>query len=230
MILRTRRGQGEGGAAALSLIVTGMVLSLAIVLFMALPITQASDRKAANRTAADAAALAGAEAIRDNLGIALTSGPFQGSFDDYLLTIDLGQSEASEYAERNGSTLIEYDASVDGLAWEVFARVEGDPVREQDDLRPESQATARIGFPDCSTPEQEEPEPTGEPFDPDADEGDDDEGDEDDEDEPPPPLKFSCDGIDIDLDPIKRGDEWVFELGSGVIDTILDLVTVKLVR
>lgn len=204
----------ERGAAALSLLVMAMMISLAIVLYMVLPLATASDRKSANRTAADAAALAGAEFVRTDLENLLTTEGWLGSWSDYTPFLDFGGSAAQTYAERNGGTLVAYDFNP--IGWTAHAKVESPQIREGSQ-KPVSEATAQLDFPDClSKPSDDpttDPPPDGEDPDPPA----------------PPKLKLHCDGLDIDLIPVKDGDTYRYELPGWAISSLLDMTRAKLV-
>ena len=202
--------RGERGAAALSLLTVGMMIALAIVAVMALPLTQASDAKAKSNSAADAAALAGVESIRLDLRDALTTQGWLGSWNAYQDIIGGGIESAREYASRNDAILVTYHPDL--LHLEVYARVRG---RTVDGHTTESQATAKLQLPICTTKPDDTPTPAPDapPPAPDA---------------PPPPVKFSCDGIDVTIHPSKD-DPGKLDLPLSVIDDLLDNSHAKLV-
>lgn len=201
----------EDGAAALSLLVMAIILSIGIVFYMVLPLATASDRKSANRTAADAAALAGADWIRNDLQTLLTDKGWLGSWEDYQPLIGTGLESATDYAARNGGTLIGY--SFDAGNWEAWAKVESPEVR--DSGKPVSEARAQLEFPDCTSGPAAEststPPPPAE------------------EDPPPPGMTLTCDGLDVDLLPVVDGDTTRYELPGWAISSLLELATAKLV-
>ena len=209
MIFPIRGKEREDGIAGLSLLVMGMVLSLTIVLYLALPLATASDSKSANRTAADAAALAGAEFVRTDLESLLSSEGWLGSWNDYTPLLDFGGAAASMYADRNGSKLIAYD--FDPIGWKATAKVEGDQIREGTE-KPVSEATAQLDFPDCLSKPDE-----------------DDDDDDDDDPDAPPKIELHCDGLNISVVPVKDGDDYTYDLPGWAISQLLDLTTVKLV-
>lgn len=211
------REEREDGAAALSLLVMAIILSVGIVFYMVLPLATASDRKAANRTAADAAALAGADWIRNDLETLLTDKGWLGSWEDYQPFIGTGLESATDYAARNGGTLIGY--SFDAGSWEAWAKVESPEVR--DSGKPVSEAKAQLQFPDCTSKPADEPTTTPPPADEDPP--------PEDKDPPPPGMTLTCDGLDVDLVPVVDGDTTRYELPGWAISSLLELATVKLV-
>ncbi|MDX6277929.1 MAG: hypothetical protein QOJ72_2057 [Nocardioidaceae bacterium] len=204
-----RTEQGERGAAALSLLTVAIILALAIFTVMALPLTRASDAKAKGNSAADAAALAGVEWIRLDLRDALTTRGWLGSWDAYRDIIGGGLGSAQDYASRNGATLVSYHADL--LHLEVYAKVRG---RVVDGHTTESEATARLQLPTCTTKPDDTP-----PSDDDPKPG---------EDDKPPPVKFTCDGIDITIHPGKD-DPGKLDLPASIIDQLLNNSHAKLV-
>ncbi len=212
MIITVRSEERERGAAALSLLVMAMIISLTIVLYMALPLATASDRKSANRTAADAAALAGAEFVRTDLENLLADKGWLGSFSDYTPFLDLGGSAAQTYAARNGGTLVAYDFDV--IGWKAHAKVESPEIRKGSD-KPVSEATAQLDFPDCLSKPSDDP--TTEP--PPAD----------DDPPKPPKVEIHCGDLDIKVVPVKDGDSWRYELPGWAIPALLNLVSAKLI-
>ena len=215
-IFDSPREEREDGAAALSLLVTAIVLSLGIVLYMSLPLALASDRKAENRTAADAAALAGADWIRNDLETALTTEGWLGSWEDFEPFVGTGLDSAENYAQRNGGTLIGY--TFDASSWESWAKVESPDVRNSG--KPVSEARAHLELPDCSS------EPADDPTTPPPDE---DPAEDPDEDEEPPGRTLHCDGLDIDLLPADDGDATRYDLPEWAISGLVDLMVPKLI-
>ena len=148
----------ERGAAATALLVTALLVGLAIFVYIAVPYGTASDAKAGNRTAADAAALAGAESARDDLLAVIAADGIPGAWADVSGVSGLGGAAAAEYAGYNGARIVEYyfDAS-DGTA---SATVEGDAVQGE---VPRSEAVAEVDLPVCDIPEIPTPTPTPTP-------------------------------------------------------------------
>lgn len=223
---RPARDRDERGVAALSLLVVAMLLGLAIFTAMALPLTNASDAKAKSRSAADAAALAGVEAFKEDLVEALRNlQAFPvGGLLAVVQSVDLGggQSAAIEYARRNDGTLVTYipRPAVSGLlSFETFAKVRG---RSIDGEQNYSEARAKLDLPGCdlteSVPDIElssyEVTPSVARAD---DEGDD--GEEEEEEEPKPSFSLECDGVSIFKDVTDLGD-----LGSGGLNPLIDLI------
>jgi hypothetical protein len=185
-----------------------MIIALAIVAVMALPLTQASDAKAKSNSAADAAALAGVESIRLDLRDALTTKGWLGSWNAYGDIIGGGIESARDYASRNDATLVTYHPDL--LNLEVYAKVRG---RTVDGHTTESQATAKLQLPTCTT------KPDDTPTDDDPPPSDDD---------TPDPVKFSCDGIDITIHPSKD-DPSKLDLPLSVIEDLINHSHAKLV-
>ncbi len=180
--IRTTR-QGDRGAAAVSLLTVGIIISLAIIAVIAIPLTQASDAKAKSRSAADAAALAGADHVRLELKEQLSLKGWLGGWG-HLPILDGGLAAAQTYAQRNDATLVQYDPPSFDNGFTAYARVEGRTVKGE---VTRSEAWATFSLPDCHT--KDDPEPTEPPPD----------DDEDDEDEPPPPQGWECAGIEFEV-------------------------------
>lgn len=121
----SRQRRDEQGAAATALLVTAVLVGLTIFVFLAVPYGLAVDAKARNRTAADAAALAGAEGARDALLAAIGPGgvPTWGSLAS---PYGLGSSEAERYASLNDARLVAY--SFEPANGHVDVTVEGQDV------------------------------------------------------------------------------------------------------
>lgn len=177
------RTHDERGAAASALLVTALLVGFAAFVYLAIPFGTAVDAKAQNRTAADAAALAGAEGVREDLLATIGSDGVPGSWTDLPGAAGLGYSAAAEYAALNDAELVEYwfDPS-DGTAHvTVEGRgVDGEPSR--------SSAVAQVDLPSCEAlepPEAPSP-PGGPPGEPSPT-------------EPPAPVdvSVSCNGFDL---------------------------------
>jgi hypothetical protein len=213
----------ERGAAALSLLVVGMLLGLAIFTALALPLTNATDAKAKSRNAADAAALAGVEAFKEDLVEALkTLQVFPaGGLLAVVQSVDLngGQVAAIEYARRNDGQLVTYiprPAVAGLLSFETYAKVRG---RTVDGEQNYSEARAKLDLPGCdlteSLPDIELSsfEVGGPPV------RADDEDDDEDEEDPEPTYTLKCDGETIFKDVTDLGD-----LGSGGLNPLIELI------
>ncbi|QNN54162.1 hypothetical protein [Nocardioides mesophilus] len=150
-MVRTRL-RDEEGLAASALLVTALIVGLGIFVYVAVPYVTAVDAKAKNRTAADAAAIAGAEGVREDLLSSLGDDGIPGSWTDLPGAAGLGRSAAEEYASLNDATLVSYwfDAA-DGTAHtEVEGRgVDGSPSR--------SRAVAQVDLPQCEALDIPEP-------------------------------------------------------------------------
>jgi hypothetical protein len=217
----------EEGAAASALLVAALLIGFAVFTYMAIPFGTAVDAKAQNRTAADAAALAGAEGVREDLLLSLGDDGIPGSWSDLPGAAGFGRYAAEEYARYNGATLVSYwfDAT-DGTAHvEVEGhRVDGEPSR--------STAVAQVDLPRCDPldpPEPpaptEEPEPE-DPKDPDTPPA---------PTEPPPPpapvdVSVDCDGFDLTFQ-IRYTEDGGLEVHfpPGQLDKIRDAMDVRLV-
>ncbi|TXL62004.1 pilus assembly protein TadG-related protein [Aeromicrobium terrae] len=202
--------QGDRGAAAVSLLTVGIIISLAIIAVMAIPLTQASDAKAKSRSAADAAALAGADHVRLELKEQLSLKGWLGGWGN-LPIFDGGLAAARTYAERNDATLVAYQRPSFDNGFTAYARVEGRTVKGE---VTRSEAWAKLSLPDCQ--KKDDPEPTEPP--PDDDE------DDDDEDEPPPPQGWECAGIEFDV-PVEGPPH----LSVDIIDALFNDSNAKLV-
>ena len=218
MTLRSQQ-QGERGAAALSLLTVGILIGIAIVAVMAIPLTNAGDAKAKSRSAADAAALAGVEAFKEDLVEALRN--LQAFPVGGLLTvvqgIDLGggADAALEYAQRNDATLVTYlpKPAVSGfLSFETYAKVRG---RSVDGQVNESEARAKLDLPGCDLTESL---PDIEPASFSLAEADDEDDDKDEEDEKPT-FSLVCDG-----ETIFEGVTDLSDLGTGGLNPLIDLI------
>lgn len=164
-------------------------MGLALFAYVAVPFGVASDAKAQNNTAADAAALAGAEAAQSDLVGMITSGAFvtHGA----QLSAGAGLPAAQEYAAHNDAQVVEY--YFDPVSGQAHVTVEGHPAEGQVSR---SEAVAEIDLPDCDlgvlpTPPpvpspSENPPGGGPPSGP--------------PDEPPGPLDhdIDCGGMDLD--------------------------------
>jgi len=217
------RARDERGAAATALLVTALLIGFAAFIYLAVPFGTAVDAKAQNRTAADAAALAGAEGVREDLLASIGSDGVPGSWTDLPGAAGLGQPAAAEYAALNDARLVEYwfDPS-DGTA---HATVEG---RGVDGEVSRSSAVAQVDLPSCESLEPPEP-----PEDPEAGDGDDGEDPPATASPAPPPppvdVSVSCGGFDLVFQVrwTETGPEVHFP--PGQLTTVREAMQVRLV-
>ena len=148
-----RRQQGERGAAALSLLTVGILVAIGIVAAMSIPLTEASDAKAKSNSAADAAALAGVEYVKNDLQIALNKEGWLGDWEAYDGLISGGLTSATSYAEANEARLVSYKSPTPFNGWTAHAEVEGRTVEGEVFT---SDATARLDLPDCTVEDDDE--------------------------------------------------------------------------
>jgi hypothetical protein len=220
----------ERGAAATALLVTAVLVGLTIFVFLAIPYGAAVDAKARNRTAADAAALAGAVGARDTLlgSIGPAGVPH---WSDLPSAAGLGWAEADEYAARNGGRLVSYH--FDTVAGTAHATVEG---LDAQGRVARSSAVAQVDLPRCTPLElpdpPERPDPPGPPGE--DDRSGDPPGDRGPRDLPPPqPVD-----VTVDCGPVRL--TFVVELGEdgtpevtfppGQTDAVRDVMDVRLVE
>lgn len=140
-----------------------MVLVLSVLLMFVLPITRGADQASRSQTAADSAALAGADAVRTEVLARLATGDLGVLLGPWA---SRGSGAATSYADRNGASVVEY--AYDAWADEVRVRVRFDEPGVEGTQRVERRAVARVGIAlgRCvrSTEEIEpEPEPTPTP-------------------------------------------------------------------
>lgn len=224
MISAPRHRGSERGAAATALLVTAMLVGLTIFVLLAVPYGVAVDAKARNRTAADAAAIAGATGARDAaLGSLGPAGVPHWS--ELPSAAGLGYAQAEEYAARNGGQLVSYYFdTVDGTAHATVESLdaEGRVAR--------SEAVAQVDSPSCDPLEL--PSPPGRP-------GGDDPGPPQDDDRgpketgprPPEEVSVACGSqwITFSVEPGAGGGVEV-SLPSGEDDALRDAMAVRLVE
>lgn len=184
-VTRTR----DSGAATTTILVVGMVLVLSLLFMLILPLTRGADQASQSQNAADAAALAGAKEIKRTVLDGLASGNL------LVLTgpwASRGSTEASNYATRNGASLIQY--SYDAYTDEVRAHIRFDTAGVEGTARVERPAVAELGVAlmQCEiTTDELEPEPEPEPSPTETEPVDPDDEDEDPLPPPPPPRQVS---------------------------------------
>lgn len=103
-LMRRVRDERERGAAAMSIIVVVSILLLAFAMLFGLRLSKATDEASGLQTAADAAALAGAQQVISGAPGQIVSAIKNGRG----LPCGLGQDNASDFAQRNDATLVEY--------------------------------------------------------------------------------------------------------------------------
>ena len=178
----------EEGAAASALLVTAVLVGFALFVWMAIPLGSAVDAKARNRTAADAAALAGAEGVREDLLASIGSDGVPGSWSALPGAAGLGRHAAERYAAYNDARLVAYHFDpYDGTA---HVEVEG---QEVDGQLSRSRAVAQVDLPRC---EAMDPPAPPEPPEPEGEDGAGD-GKPDDKEPPAPPPP---DPVDVSVD------------------------------
>ncbi|WP_159066846.1 hypothetical protein [Cellulomonas timonensis] len=205
LVARARaHGRGEDGLATSAVLVVVAVGVVALLFLAVLPLLQGTDQAGRTQTAADAAALAGAEEVRkvalDHVGDVVLGATTYGS----LLGPARGHTQASDYATRNGGELVGY--AQDPWRDEVEVRTW---LREQmpDGQRAERDAVAALGvaLARCAGDSRDvvvgyEPVPTPEPTDPEATPDPDDPDEPEEEPEPVPIIesehRFTCPGYD----------------------------------
>jgi hypothetical protein len=181
-----------------------VLVGLTIFVLLAVPYGVAVDAKARNRTAADAAAIAGATGARDAaLGSVGPAGVPQWS--ELPSAAGLGYAEAEEYAARNGGQLVSYYFdTVDGTAHATVESLdaEGRVAR--------SEAVAQVESPSCEPLDL--PSPPGRPGEG-AGPGGNDPGDPQDDDRGPrEPGRPLPEEVSVDC-----GSQWItFRVEPGV--------------
>lgn len=139
----------ERGAVSMSLMVVVGILLLAFALLVSLRIAMATDEASRLQSAADAAALAGAQSILDDAPGQIVSALVTGQ----VIPGSLGQKDAADFANRNDTTLVSYHYSP--LQDRVVATVRSNAVLESGE-REERSAVAELGasFGACDPPDE----------------------------------------------------------------------------
>lgn len=138
--LMRRRPRGDDGQVVGALVLLVAFLLLALVTYVVLPLGAAGNDRARARTAADAAALAGAEEMRT----AWLNGPvlpvvLQFPYPPTPLPND-GRAAATTYAASNGSTVTSYQFTPSSGVVEV--EVEADHTSNENETRRATSAAA----------------------------------------------------------------------------------------
>lgn len=219
------RRQGERGAAALSLLVVSVILGLAVLFFMAVPLTEATSKKAKSRNAADAAALASVDYVREGIFQALGVSGWTGSWASLAGLLDGGVSEAQYFAAQNDATVVAFQGPTLANGWEAYVRVRGN--EQVDGQWVYSEAKAKLDLPNCSveTIEPPEPEPTPTPSETDDPEDPDEpEPEPEPTPDPEPEQRLTCDG-GIDFTGLD-----LTNLPGGIVDALFDQSDTRLVE
>lgn len=138
------RGKDDGQAAT-ALVLLGLGVMLLLVLKYMTPLSEASDHLGQGQTAAEASALAGAQAIADDTVPALLGGiTAPGQLAGVLsgLTSQLGRADADRLAAANDADLIDYH--YDWFADKVTATIRP-KATETGTIKPVT-AVAQVGF------------------------------------------------------------------------------------
>lgn len=136
---------GEDGQVAIALVLLMVFLLLAASVKILMPLGRAADLSERSRTAADAAALAGMQDVRDELVTRLSLPlPNKAAVSDWV-SCGSGGGRASDLAARNDATLVAYcyAPGPDRVSVQVRGRT-GLP--EAGTARPEAEATAQLGL------------------------------------------------------------------------------------
>ncbi len=155
---RTARARGEQGQVTTALVIVVIVGLVTVGIFGVLGLARGVDQKSRAQSAADAAALAGAGTLSDQLPEILALVDTKGDLAS-LTGCALGQDRAEEYSQRNGATLTSY--CFDLARDEVMAEVEmWEPVTS--DVGPavaRAIASTGLDISQCSWADDEPPEP-----------------------------------------------------------------------
>ena len=192
MAEQARRRRRDAGSGPVTVIMVLAVLALCAVIGVTARFAAAGDERSSAQHAADAAALAGAQAILDDLPDKLSPGFLVPSDIATLIgggvCVPTGSIEASTLAAQNGATVTSYCYNV--FADEVSVSVRMNASSDGPPARAEAVAATTFDASSCSLADDFEA-PTPPPSPPPAD-------DEDDDDPPPPPPPPSS--VDTFLD------------------------------
>lgn len=192
MIRKWQIRENERGAATTALLVIGIFAAVAVLFIAVLPLSSGTEKSDRAQTAADAAALAGAEKMRDEIieNLAQANPPF--SLVD-LIDPQTGRSDAQKLASNNKADLLNYHATP--LAGEVRVTVEQLETMPKTEGHAKARATANfdLSLNSCKFGEEDVEDEDEDDRDDDAEEGDD-------EDDGPPPepdkeYSFTCPGL-----------------------------------
>ncbi|MCE0534300.1 hypothetical protein LWF15_02145 [Kineosporia rhizophila] len=165
------RRPDDSGQLTIGLVTVVMVGLLFLAVSYFLPLGEATDQKASSRAAADAAALAAAEQIQNDLASAVLDAVDQARTVEDLpgvldsLTGGFGREQAGEYADRNGADLVGYQYT--RASGRIWAQVRHRQPASTGD-RAQSSATAELGIRlgACRLAEPDEPDQPDEPDEP----------------------------------------------------------------
>src|SRR3954469_23452636 len=106
--LRRRTASGDAGQMPIALIMLTMLGLLVVIFWVGLPIGQATDQKAGSQSAADAAAPAAGEQIREGLAQEIRDATLRLDGDTLgrlfeSIGAGFGSDAAQDYADRNGA-------------------------------------------------------------------------------------------------------------------------------
>ena len=202
MATTTRRDRGSGPVTAL--LVLG-ALALVFAMGVTMVGTVAGDESSSAQHAADAAALAGAQGVVDDLPVSLAPGFVLPSDIPLLLgggtCVQTGRLDATQLAAANGATLTTYCYNVYRDQVTVDVRMNGTAV-DGPPTKAGAEAASTFEASSCSLdPSFEAPTPSPSPSPSPSD-------DDDDEDDPPPPPP-----------PPSRIASWV-DCGFGRLDVV----------
>lgn len=152
-------GSRERGQVTTAIVLSVTVGLVAVALFGLVALARGADERTKSQSAADAAALAGADALNDLLpGLFAQIGSKHGWRD--VFGCGLGRGAAADFASRNDATLTDYCFDVGDDEVRVRVRM-NDPVT--DDVGPATaKATARTGLDlgHCDWDDEEPPTPS----------------------------------------------------------------------
>lgn len=148
---RSSRAGGREEGQVLPLLLTAVIAIVAMTMLI-MQVGRAGLLRTQSQTAADAAALAAMEAIRDDWRAGLAAGhlPFHG-YEDYT---DIAREAAADYARRNGGELADFDFDSGFGRYAVTVRTRsaerqrGD-LEEVEDERATATAHASLTAPNC---------------------------------------------------------------------------------
>ncbi len=143
ILARHRRLRGDDGQVVGALVLLVAFVLLALVTYVVLPIGAASNDRARARTAADAAALAGAEELRTAwLNGPVMFGVLQFPYPPTPLPND-GRAAATAFAASNGSSVTSYDFA--RSSGHVHVEVRANQTSQENQVRrATSEATAEM--------------------------------------------------------------------------------------
>lgn len=139
-----RAERGEQGQVALALVLITIIALITVAFVGVLGISLAADERSQAQTAADAAALAGVEAVPGALTILFDAIDAKDDLGTLVLGCNLGRAQAQTYANQNGASLTSYCFNASTGRAEVVVRM-NEPVSDEAGYA-EAGATASNGF------------------------------------------------------------------------------------